>query len=645
MLQFFRNIISHKLGAAIALGLLALIALAFASADVSSSGGFGGVAGGDRAASVGKQRVDTAELGQAASAALENLKQENPKISMKAFLAQGGLDQVLDQMIDRTAIGEFGRIHGIIASDRLIDSEIAKIPTFHGPDGKFSEEAFRQAIGQRGVSEKLVRKDLEQGLVARQIIVPAEFGSVVPQEFVMRYAALLRERRSGSIALLPAAAFAPSSAPGDAEVAAFYAKSKNRFIRPERRTVRYAVFGENALKSVPEPSDTEIAGYYSDHKDQFAALEKRTITQVVAPNEAIARAIVAQAGPGGRLEAAAKSKGLATATLTDVTRESLAGQASGGVADAVFAAKGGSLASPAKSGLGWHVMRVDSVQNRPERTIGQVRGEIVAALRVIKRRTAINDLSARLEDEFDKGGTLSEAAKELGLTLATVGPVTADGKLFANPAQSVSPDVARVISSAFAMEGENQPQLAEVVPGQVFMIYDVASIQPSAPAPLAEIRGDVVMALMLQKGASGARSAADKVLAAARKGTDLGAAVASLGKPLPPVERVVMGREQLAAMQGSVPAPIGLMFAMAEGTAKLLAAPENRGWFVIALKDIEPGKVEKSDPLIPQAHAELGQVVGREYAEALRRAIRSEVGVEKNATAIRAVRTQLNGGN
>ena len=43
MFQFFRNFFKTKLGLAISLAFLGLIALAFASADVSSTGTFGGI--------------------------------------------------------------------------------------------------------------------------------------------------------------------------------------------------------------------------------------------------------------------------------------------------------------------------------------------------------------------------------------------------------------------------------------------------------------------------------------------------------------------------------------------------------------------------------------------------------------------------
>lgn len=645
MLQSFRSALKSKVGAAVAIGFLVLIAVAFASADITGTN-FGGVAGGDRVATVGKERVDTATLSQAASSALENLKAEDPTLSMKSFLAQDGLARVLEEIIDRTALAEFGRLHGIVAGARLVDSEIAQMDAFKGPDGKFSEAAFRQALQQQGISEALVRSDLAQGLVARQLLVPAAFGARVPEEMARRYATLLRESRSGSVALLPAAAFAPRDMPTDTQLQEFYTRKSGTFIRPERRVIRYAVFGEDALKTAPAPTDAEIAARYEANKAKYAASELRRVTQLIVPTEAAAKAIVTEVAAGTPLEKAAAAKGLAVAGLEPLPRDGFAGQSSQAVADAVFAASRGAIATPARSGLGWHIVRIDAIDSRPQQTLEQVRGELTTQLAAEKRRAAINDLSARIEEEFDNGGTLADTTKDLALTIESTPAITADGAVYGAPERTAPPVLQKVLATAFAMEKEGEPQLAEVEAGKTFLLFDVTDIQPSAPAPLAEIRNDVIAAWMLEKGAAAARAAANKVIEEARKGKELGAAVAGLGVSLPPVQPVAMPRQQLAAMQaqGQVPPPLALMFSMAAGTVKMLAAPGDQGWYLVALKSIEPGRVDPKDPIIAASQRELGAVSGREYAEALRRAIRAEVGVERNEAAIKAVRTQLNGG-
>ena len=645
MIQFLRRLMKSKLGVGLALAFLVIIALAFAAGDVSNLRSGGPSSAGDRVAKVGDQPVYASQLSQAASTALENLKREDPRLTMKALLAQGGLERVLDQLLDRIAMAAFGREHDIVASDRLIDSEIAKVPSFKGPDGQFSDAAFRQMLQQQGLSEKALRESLAQDLVGRKLTVPAEFAATMPRDLAIRYATLLREKRSGAIGFLPAAAFAPKAAPSDADLQAFYAKNRDRFIRPERRSLRYAIFGESALKAVPPPSEAEIAARYNANKSVYAAQETRRITQLIVPTEAAARAVAAEVAAGKRLEVAATAKGLATADLGALTKEVLSGQSAPAVADAVFTAASGALAAPAKSPLGWHLMRVDGIERRAERSLDSVRGELTAGLTVEKRRAALNDLSARLEEEFEGGANLAEVARQLSVTLSETPPLTADGQVYLQPGKTAPPVLARLIQTAFAMESEGQPQLAEVEAGKTFVIFEAAQITPSAAAPLGEIRGDVLAALMQERGNAAAKAAGERVLAATKRGTDLAAAIASLNAGVPPPQRVEMGREQMSAMGQQIPPPLVLMFSMAKGTTKLLPAPGDRGWFVVGLRDIIPGQIAANDPIVAAAQRELGSLAGREYREQLTRAIRNEMGIKREDTAIAALRKQLAGDN
>lgn len=636
-----------RVGALVALGFLVLIALAFAAGDVagmrqSFTGG-----GGDRVATVGGRKIDGTELAQAATNALEQLKRDDPRLSMRAFVAGGGLASALDQTIDRVALAEFGRKHGIVASDRLVDSEIAKIPAFQGPDGKFSDAAYRALLAQRGLSDATVRSDLASGLVARQLLVPAAFGAKMPGGLVTRYAALLTERRNGSIALLPSAAFAPAAPPSEAELAAFYTTNRASYIRPERRTIRYAVFDDTALKSVPAPSEAEIAARYNANKAAYGPSESRKLSQLILPTEAAAKAVQGEVDGGKSLEAAAAAKGLAVAALGPLDRAALTAQASEALAAAAFGAAKGKLVGPVRSPLGWALLRVDAIDARPGKSLDEARGEIVGELTAQKRRAALTDFSARIEDEFDKGSSLGDVAKELTVPVTETPPLTADGQVYgAAPGQQAPAELARVLGTAFSMEREGQPQLAEIEPGKKFVVFDVSRIVPSAPAPLAEIKPQVAADLLLQKGAAAAKAAAEKVLAQARKGGDPATLVPALGvAQVPPVDKVDMDRAELARQGQTVPPPLALLFSMAQGTTKLLAAPANRGWYVVSLARIVPGDAGKIAPLLPQASRELSSMAGREYADQLRAAIRQDLGVTRNQAGIDAVGRRLAGGN
>lgn len=644
MLQSFRNFFKSKVGVAVTLIFLGLIALAFASADITGSSQFGGVAGGDRAAIVGKEKIGTGELSRAASQMLEQIRQEQPTATMPAFLKQGGLDKVLDDLIDRRAVYAFGKDNGMRAGSRLVDSEIAQIPAFKGPDGKFSTDLFRQLIRQQGMTEQMVRDDLGQQLMARQVMAPVSAGSSVPAELVLRYAALLKETRVGSVTMLPSAAYAPQAAPTEAQIAAFYAAHRDEYTRPERRVIRFATFGEEALGKTPAPTDAQIEARYKRDAAKYAPSETRNLTQLVAPTRAAAEAIKAEVGKGKSLAAVAAGKGLATTNLTGMTRAKLAGDASKSVSDAAFGAARGSISGPVQGALGWYLLQVDGVTVSPGRSLAQARGEIAAALAAEGRRAAIADLGARIEEQIDGGASMNDIAGQLKVTLQQTKPVLADGRVYEIEGETIPPVLGRVLSTAFTME-EEEPQVAEVDPGKTFLLYEVSEITAAAPAPLKEIRDRVTAEAILADGAKGARLAAERILAQLRKGVPLEKALAAEKRPLPAPQRLSMTRDQLAAMGEKVPPPLALFFSMAEGTSKRLLGASNGGWYVVKLDDIVPGKVSATDPVLAQAKQELGQLAGNEYEAQFRAAVRTEVGVERNKNAIDAVRRRLLGEN
>ncbi len=385
MLTFFRSFFKSKIGLGLTFAFLGLIAFAFASADVSSTGMFGGVAGGNRVAVVGGERIDSAELSRSTSSALDRVRQEDPTISMPEFIAQGGFDEVLSQLIDRYVISAFARDNGLRAGDNLINSEIRTIGAFRGADGNFSETAYRQALAAQGLTDAQVRNDIRSGLLAQQIAGPSAFGAVMPQALARRYAGLFRERREGAIGFLPSAAFAPEGAPSSQQLQAFYEANRADFIRPERRIVRYATFDNDAIADEIEPTENEIAARYQQDRAQYAASETRSYTQLIVPTQQAANALRERVQGGASLDAVAREAGFSTVQQEAVTRAEVASDASSAVADAIFSAARGSIAVPARSALGWHVVRVDAVNSTPARPLAQVRGEIADTVREEKR--------------------------------------------------------------------------------------------------------------------------------------------------------------------------------------------------------------------------------------------------------------------
>lgn len=643
MLLFFRSFFKSKFGLAITFAFLALIAFAFASSDVANTGMFGGVAGGERVAVVGDERIDSAELAQSASTALDRLRQDNPALSMPAFIAQGGLEEVLDQLIARYAIATYAERFGLRAGDNLINSEIRQIGAFRGPDGNFSADAYNQTLAAQGLTDAMVRQDIGSGLLAQQMLVPASFGATIPLSLATRYARLFKERREGAIGFLPSGAFFPEGDPSAAQLQAYYQENRGDFIRPERRVIRYALFGEEEIEDAIAPTDAEIAARYRENSAEYAASEARSFTQLIVPTQQAAQAIRQRVAAGASFASVAQEAGFRTSTLEAQSRAQVADDASPAVAQAYFDAARGAITEPTRSPLGWHVARVDSVETTPGRSLAQVRDELASTIREEKRVRALVDLAAQIEERIDDGETLTAIAQDLGLTVRSTPPVTADGGVYGTQGETISEEIAPVLETAFQME-ESEPQVGEVARGDTFAIFETADITASAAAPLAEIREDVITSWKLAQGSQAARAAADRVLARLRDGATMASALAAEDVRLPAAEQIALTREDLARRGDQrIPPPLALLFSMAEGTSKRLEAANNLGWFVVDLDDIELGEMAGDDPLIAQAQSQLGETVGQEYADQLVIAMREAMGVERNETAIDAVRRQLAG--
>jgi len=524
-----------------------------------------------------------------------------------------------------------------------VNSEILQIPAFRGTDGEFDQETYQRALSRQGITDTILRRDLSDGLLAQQLLIPAFAVPQMPAKVAKQYAALVLERRKGEIALIPSQAFAPEGDPTDAQLETFYSENRNRYVLPERRSIRFATFGADTLDTNVTPMPAEIKARYDAEPARFAAQETRSVSSFFVPTEDAANAVIAGIRSGQSIEAAAQSAGFSVTSVENRSREELAASTSFEVAEAVFDTERGQVADPARSALGFYIARVDAITRTPARTLAEATAELTEQIESEKRAAALADLSARIEEEVDGGTALVEVAEAYGLEVTTTPQLLATGQVFGEGELEPTQALFSTLETAFQME-ESEPQLAEVVPGTQFIIFDVAQITESAAPPLAEIREQLVVGWRLFEGSRLARESADRVLDAVRGDTTLSAALDGEDKPFPGIERIDLERRQLMSQQNqNIPAPLVLLFSMAEGSVKLLEAPNDIGWYIVDLDDISAEPLADDSPVLAQTREQLAPALINEYTAQLTTAIREEIGVDENETAIESVRKQLSG--
>lgn len=641
MITALRRLFGSTIGKAVALAFIILIGVLFALGDVTGNRSFGGV-GGANVATVGRTDIGIGELRERVRQAYNQARQEQPGLTMPAFVAAGGLDQVLKQMVEGLAFEQFASEIGFSVSKRQIDGRIADIPAFAGLSGKFDQKTFEGILRQNGLTEAQLRQQLKQQLLLEQIGVP--IGSIprVSASMAQPYAALLLEARKGQATFIPASAFAPKTDPGDAALKTFLTQNLARFTVPERRVLQYAIFDRSAVP-VPAVTDAEIADAYKKNAGQFAATETRRFAQVIAPDQATANGIAAKVRAGATLAAAAQSVGLSASTTSELTQSAYAATNSDAVAKAAFAARNGDVLGPTQGGLGWIVARVEGVTAKPARSLAEATPELRAELAKNKANEAIVDYYNAVQDAVNSGASIEEIAADRKLKVETTPAILPSGRAPDMPGFTPPPELAPIVSGAFQGSEEGEGHIATLVENEKFAVYSVKSIVAAAPPPFAAARAGLLEEWRFAEGQKVARDHARAVAKAVEGGKSLAEAANASGANAG-VQAIGGRRAELGQGGKPVPPELALLFSMAKGSVKTLEIPGNRGWMVIALdevqrpdpKSIEPARVAAiAQPLAPAFGNEL---VDQFAAEAKRR-----VGVTINKDLVEQLRKELTG--
>ena len=640
MLSSFRNLSKSKGGqiTLALLGLAILASLAVSGAGNYSSKSFGLSSG--ALAKVGSQELSEREVSKALERLLGKARQQKPDATY-ADLA-GEYDPLVTALLQEKAIQAFADSSGMIASRRLVDAEIARIPGTRGLDGKFSEQAYRAFLQQQRMTDQELRQLLTSGLLQRLMLTPVAGNARMPLGVATPYASMLLEAREGEVQLVPTDAFRGGLNPTEADLQRFYAENKARYTVPEQRVLRIASIGPEQVASIAA-SDKEIADYYSANQATYGGKDIRVLSQAVVPDRKTAEAIAARARGGASFVAAAAPAGFSAADVSvgPQTREQFSELAGADVAAATFAGAQGSIIGPIKSDLGWHVIKVESSKREAGATLAAVRGVIAARLTADKRKEAVTDLVTKVEDEIAGGSSFAEVVSSNKLSAVETPPLTAGGVSRSDPAYKLPATLAPLLKAGFEASTDDDPTV-ETLPGESsFALLAVGRIIESAPAPFATVRAQVANDWISKQAAERARAVASAMAAKVGRNIGLEKARTEAGVALPALDHIALRRIDLAKMKGQVPAPVRMLFSLGSGKSRMVAAPNGEGFYIIRVLRIVPGNALNQPMLIGRTQAEFGDVAGEEYAQEFVGAIQADLKVRRDENAIADAKKRL----
>jgi peptidyl-prolyl cis-trans isomerase D len=471
---------------------------------------------------------------------------------------------VLDDFIHDEALQTRVEALGYRVRDDDLLKSMAQIPAFQVA-GKFDMAYAIAVLKAQGRPIAEIENLLRRRLQLEQLDAAMRATSFVTATEAKRLEDLTQQQRELAWAVVPAAHFAAEAVPEDKDLAAYYDAHKADYMTPETVDLRYVEIDLAALSAKIAVDDDQLKAFYEDQKakspDSFGEPEQRRISQILftasdAKEEAAAKAhaeeVLKRARAGEDFAKLAKefsqdpSSAQKGGDLGWVKRKTLAPTADSAltpIADAAFQTKLGEIAGPVKTQFGYHLLKVDGIQDASVKTFEQSKSDLEVQYRRNEAERQFNDLQDQLADAALQNATdIDAVARKAGLPVVTIDHFSRSnggGALLNSP---------KAIAAAFSpevLDGQVSP-IVELDKGRGIVVK-AGNHQMPQQKPLAEVRDAVIAAWKKQRGEQLATEAAASAAARLADGESFEAVAKGLGVPLQPAHFVGRGDQAVPA--------------------------------------------------------------------------------------------------
>jgi peptidyl-prolyl cis-trans isomerase D len=463
------------------------------------------------------------------------------------LIKQLGVDrQILTQLIDEEAMVAESRKQGITVNDVEIRERILSLPGFQ-QDGKFvGEQRYRQILQfqnppmstaefERSLRRALQIEKLRSALTGWMSVSDAE----VAAEYRKR-----NEKVMLDVVPITADAFKTQVTATDAEVAAYFDKSKEKYRIGEKRKIKYALLNVDQVRQSIQVPEADISAFYQQNLQQYQTPAQVRASHILFKIEGKdEKAVQAKAEEVLKL---AKAPNADFAALAKQYSEDDSNSANGGDLDyfgrgrmvaefetVAFAMKAGEISNLVKTAFGFHIIKM--VDNKPETTrpLAEVRAELEEQLKWQKAQAEAEKQAKALEATLKTPADLDRIAKERSLPVTETGLVLASEPLTGVGAQ---PELSNRL---FGMkEGEVTPAM-RVATGWVFATV-TGRQEPYLPN-LDEVKTRVSDDVKQEKAAEMVKQRAAAIATELKTAKDFAAAAKKAGLEVKTTELVARG--------------------------------------------------------------------------------------------------------
>lgn len=573
----------------------------------------------DSVVSVGSRTITTAEFRQAFETARRQAEEQFGQPVSTEFAAQNGLDrQVVEDLVQRSVLGEIMHRLGIRPSGRLVTKEIQKIPAFFDPiTGAFDRAAYEQALQGVGATPALFEADLADQIAQQHLGAAIATGFTAPRAYAAVAVLEALEERDAAFFVITGDSVPRPAAPTEAQLNQFMKENAAQLTRPEYRVLTLVRFSPNAATASGPVSEADIKARYDYRKDTMSQAETRSLVQIPVKDAGVAKTVAERLTKGEDPAAIAKSIGVEPVVYEDKPQTAVADRK---VAEAAFKLAQGQVSGAIQGDLGLAVVKVTKVTPGRSPTLEEARPVIEAELRQEAAAKAVYEKSEVYEQAHTSGSTLAEAAAKAGVPAQTLPAVSQQGLDQQNqPVEGLSPQLLEV---AFGLPEGGESDLQDSGQGEYYAVR-VEKIIKAAMPPLAEIRGPLTQAWMQRQMQTALQAKAEALSARLKRGESLEAVAGSAGGS--PLQRAVGLTRRSAGQNSQIPPAILERIFSARPGETFTATGQGLAVAIGKLEAVRAPQVSEAAQFTQAARPQLAPTLFQDLVSSLERSARSRL--------------------
>ena len=541
-----------------------------------------------------------------------------PEQALRYGLHIRALEEVIQRAVLDYAVQQFG----LSVSDAEVQAAIARNPAFQGTGGAFDPLLFRNRLQQARITEPQFIAETRREIAAGQLFAVVRGDGLSPKQLRDDVFRLESEKRIAETIYVPDAIVVDVPKPTAEQLATYFEANKTKFQVPEFRAFSYVLLTVDDIMPQIAVSADQLRQEYEARAAEFGTPEKRDVDQAMADTEAKAKAIIAAAATGKSLEDAAKEvlgTGNGVIKLGPVTKKELP---PGPLADGIFSLPEGIAPTPIQSPLGWHIVRINKIEQGKSVPFDEVKEKIEKDMRAQQAPDLLIKLVTDFERTLGKTQSMKTAAEELGLKVKTYENVDLRGQDSSGKQIVIGPAASELVQAAFATRESAESELLETQRGEYFVVR-TDRITPARIPSLSEVEPKVIEAWQADERKKLADAKVKAAVEQANAGTDLATIAKELGVEVR-TAKAVTRFEADAGNYLSQPV-VTELFKLAPGKTQSVRTGE--GSVIVRLKQVEAPDMEKEKEALDRFGKQLDTMMANDLILELIAALRGKYGV------------------